>query len=106
MSIRVSVLAAFFAFALVGPLHAEESDWYPSAFGPDDRIGAANHLHPQRIGRARRHEAGSLLHDMIPARDLGFRCLWINRLGEERPGWLPAAQELPDLTRVPEIADP
>jgi 2-haloacid dehalogenase len=50
------------------------------------------------------HVAGSLLHDMVPARKLGFRHLWVNRLGEPRPDWLPAHQEIHDLTTLAEIA--
>ncbi len=51
------------------------------------------------------HVAGSLLHDMVPACKLGFRHLWVNRLGEKRPDWLPADREVPDLTTLPDIAN-
>lgn len=30
----------------------EAADWYPSRFGPDDRIGAANHLSPEIVKQA------------------------------------------------------
>jgi hypothetical protein len=34
-------------------IRAEESpDWYPSRFGADDRIGAANHLSAEIVKRA------------------------------------------------------
>jgi kynurenine formamidase len=45
-------LALLFAAA---PLAAEEpGDWYPSRFGADDRIGAANHLTPEIVKAAAR----------------------------------------------------
>lgn len=50
------------------------------------------------------HVAGSLLHDMVPARKLGFRHLWVNRLEEQRPEWLPADQEIRNLATLPDIA--
>jgi 2-haloacid dehalogenase len=50
------------------------------------------------------HVAGSLLHDMVPARRLGFRHLWVNRLNEARPDWLAPQQEVKDLTSLPDIA--
>jgi len=50
------------------------------------------------------HVAGSLLHDIVPARKLGFRHLWVNRLEEQRPPWLPAEQEVSNLTNLPDIA--
>jgi hypothetical protein len=37
---------------LAAPLSAEEADWYPSRFGADDRIGAANHLSPEIVKAA------------------------------------------------------
>jgi kynurenine formamidase len=43
-------LALVFAAAAIA---AEEgADWYPSRFGPDDRIGAANHLAPEIVKAA------------------------------------------------------
>ncbi|MFN3230997.1 MAG: cyclase family protein [Alphaproteobacteria bacterium] len=36
------------AMAMSGPARAGE-DWYPSKYGPDDEIGAANLLTPQRV---------------------------------------------------------
>ncbi|MGH0029038.1 MAG: cyclase family protein [Myxococcota bacterium] len=51
-----SALPALLAL-LVAPLAwsapaAGEDDWYPSRFGADDRIGAANHLSPEIVKRA------------------------------------------------------
>jgi 2-haloacid dehalogenase len=49
------------------------------------------------------HVAASLFHDVVPTRELGIPCVWINRLGEE-PDPEPA-RELSDLTRLPEALD-
>jgi 2-haloacid dehalogenase len=49
------------------------------------------------------HVAQSHFHDIVPARELGLRSVWINRYGERHaPG---ATRELPDLTRLPETLD-
>jgi 2-haloacid dehalogenase len=45
------------------------------------------------------HVAASLFHDIAPARELGLRTVWINRLGEE-PEPEPD-RELTDLTKLP-----
>ena len=44
----------FLASACIAtPLLADEAvDWYPSRFGADDRIGAANHLSPEIVKQA------------------------------------------------------
>jgi 2-haloacid dehalogenase len=49
------------------------------------------------------HVAASLFHDIAPARELGLRAVWINRL-DERPDPAPT-RELPDLARLPETLD-
>jgi 2-haloacid dehalogenase len=49
------------------------------------------------------HVAASLFHDIAPARELGLRSLWINRLGERADP--EPTRELPDLTRLPETLD-
>ncbi|MBA2460220.1 MAG: haloacid dehalogenase type II [Actinobacteria bacterium] len=49
------------------------------------------------------HVAASLHHDIAPARELGLKTVWINRLGEEaapRPD-----RELPDLSGLPDVLD-
>jgi 2-haloacid dehalogenase len=49
------------------------------------------------------HVAASLYHDIAPARELGLRSIWINRLGET--GEPAPTRELPDLVRLPEVLD-
>jgi 2-haloacid dehalogenase len=68
------------------------------------------HAHWERFfelttaGRDRHvHVAASLFHDIAPARELGLRTIWINRLGED-PDPEPDL-ELPDLQRLPDAAD-
>jgi 2-haloacid dehalogenase len=49
------------------------------------------------------HVAASLLHDIAPARELGLKTVWINRLGEEaepKPD-----RELNDLIGLPDTLD-
>src|SRR5215207_1601350 len=49
------------------------------------------------------HVAASLFHDVAPARELGLRIVWINRLGEE-PEPEPD-RELTDLSGLPDTLD-
>jgi len=49
------------------------------------------------------HVAASLFHDVAPARELGLKVVWINRLGEAA-GPEPD-RELPDLTGLPDALD-
>jgi 2-haloacid dehalogenase len=49
------------------------------------------------------HVAASLFHDVAPARELGLRSIWINRLGE-RPDPRPD-RELRDLGLLPDALD-
>jgi 2-haloacid dehalogenase len=49
------------------------------------------------------HVAASLFHDIGPAKELGLRSIWINRLGET-PGPVPT-RELSDLTALPDTLD-
>jgi len=49
------------------------------------------------------HVAASLFHDIAPAKELGLRAVWINRLHEISD--LPRAAELPDLSGLPEELD-
>jgi len=52
------------------------------------------------------HVAASLFHDIAPARELGLRSVWINRLGEHRPGGTAKPdRELPDLRRLADTLD-
>jgi 2-haloacid dehalogenase len=49
------------------------------------------------------HVAASLFHDVEPARRLGLRCAWINRLSEASD--VPRAVELPDLAVLPDALE-
>jgi 2-haloacid dehalogenase len=49
------------------------------------------------------HVAASLVHDIAPARELGLRSVWINRL-REQAGPEPD-RELPDLSELPDTLD-
>jgi 2-haloacid dehalogenase len=49
------------------------------------------------------HVAASLFHDVVPSRELGIPCVWINRLGEATRG--DPAAELPDLSRLSETLE-
>lgn len=46
------------------------------------------------------HVAGSLTHDIRPARELGFATAWINRRNEPVPDDIDPASVFPDLTRL------
>lgn len=50
------------------------------------------------------HVAASLFHDAAPARELGLKMVWINRLGESAAGEQPD-RELPDLSALPDALD-
>ncbi len=49
------------------------------------------------------HVAASRFHDVAPARELGLRTVWINRLGE--PPEPPPDRELTDLAALPDVLD-
>jgi len=49
------------------------------------------------------HVAASLFHDIAPARELGLRSVWINRLGEQAEP--EPDRELPDLSELPDALD-
>jgi len=49
------------------------------------------------------HVAASLFHDVAPARELGLKVVWINRLGEAAEP-VPD-RELPDLSGLPDALD-
>jgi 2-haloacid dehalogenase len=49
------------------------------------------------------HVGASLFHDVAPARELGLKIVWINRLGEDA-GPEPD-RELPDLSGLPDALD-
>ena len=60
-----------------------------------DRTGASRDRHV--------HVAASALGDLWPASELGLRCVWINRHGEQTH--LPRDAELPDLTELAEVLE-
>lgn len=49
------------------------------------------------------HVAASLFHDIAPARELGLRSVWINRLGESAE--CVPDRELRDLSGLPDVLD-
>jgi 2-haloacid dehalogenase len=49
------------------------------------------------------HVAASLFHDVAPARELGLKIVWINRLGEVADP--EPDRELPDLSGLPDTLD-
>jgi 2-haloacid dehalogenase len=49
------------------------------------------------------HVGASLFHDVAPARELGLKIIWINRLGEEADP--EPDRELPDLSGLPDALD-
>lgn len=49
------------------------------------------------------HVAASLFHDIAPARELGLRSVWINRLGEKADP--EPDRELSDLSELPDVLD-
>ena len=49
------------------------------------------------------HVAQSYFHDIVPARELGIRSVWINRLGERAE--IPPTRELPDLAGLATVLD-
>jgi 2-haloacid dehalogenase len=64
------------------------------------------HLALQRIGRPKEdilHVAQSLYHDIVPARALGLKCVWVNRRANQSgPGATKPAAAIPDL-EVPSL---
>jgi kynurenine formamidase len=52
-AVRMLALLGLALFLGAAPLDAEErADWYPSRFGAEDRVGAANHLAPEIVKAA------------------------------------------------------
>jgi len=49
------------------------------------------------------HVAASLFHDIAPARELGLRCVWVNRLGERADP--EPTREIEDMTRLADTLD-
>ena len=78
---------------------AEEVGSYKPAHGHWERFFEATTADRD----AHVHVAASLFHDIAPARELGLRTVWINRLGEQ-PGPEPD-RELTDLANLPETLE-
>jgi 2-haloacid dehalogenase len=54
------------------------------------------------------HVAASRFHDIAPARELGLKCVWIDRGGEDaqaHDSTAEADRTLPDLTGLPDTLD-
>ena len=77
---------------------AEDIQSYKPAHG---HWGAFDELTADREHHV--HVAASLFHDIAPAKELGLKTVWINRLGE-RADPAPDA-ELPDLSALPDALD-
>jgi 2-haloacid dehalogenase len=82
-----------------GAVVASEIDSYKPAHGHWEafyqRFGAERSRHV--------HVAASLFHDIAPARELGLRSVWINRLGEQAEP--EPDRELRDLRELPDTLD-
>jgi 2-haloacid dehalogenase len=78
---------------------ASEIGSYKPAHGHWDRffeLTTADREHHVHVG-------ASLFHDVAPARELGLKIIWINRLGEEADP--EPDRELPDLSGLPDALD-
>ena len=78
---------------------AEDVGSYKPAHGHWDRffeLTTADREHHVHVG-------ASLFHDVAPARELGLKIVWINRLGEEADP--EPDRELPDLSGLPDALD-
>jgi 2-haloacid dehalogenase len=51
------------------------------------------------------HVAQSTFHDVVPAHELGLRCVWINRSGRAAAGEAAPTRELPDLGGLADVLD-
>ena len=78
---------------------AEDVESYKPAHGHWERFFEATTADRERHV----HVAASLFHDIAPARELGLRTVWINRLGERADP--EPDRELPDLAKLPDVLD-
>ena len=78
---------------------AEDAGSYKPAHGHWEHFFAATTADRERHV----HVAASLFHDIAPARELGLRSVWINRL-DEQPDPEPD-RELSDLSNLPDTLD-
>jgi 2-haloacid dehalogenase len=78
---------------------AEDVQSYKPAHGHWQRFGELT----AADGGRHVHVAASLFHDVAPARELGVRVVWINRLGERADP--EPDRELRDLSGLPDVLD-
>jgi 2-haloacid dehalogenase len=78
---------------------AAEAGSYKPAHGHWERFFEQTNADRERTV----HVAASLFHDIAPAKELGLRAVWINRLRETSD--LPRVAELGDLSKLPETLD-
>jgi 2-haloacid dehalogenase len=95
--LAASVAALGVTFDLL--ITAAEAGSYKPAPGHWERFRADVGTDPA----AHVHVAASLFHDIEPCARLGIECVWINRRNETSD--LPRAEELPDLTALPEALE-
>jgi 2-haloacid dehalogenase len=82
-----------------GTVVAEEIESYKPAHRHWERFFELTGADPKRHV----HVAQSHFHDIVPSRELGLTCVWINRLGEHAE---PAPdREQPDLSSLPDTLD-
>jgi 2-haloacid dehalogenase len=84
---------------LDGAVTAADAGSYKPAHGHWERFF-------ERFGAERErhvHVGASPFHDLEPAAELGLTAVWINRLREQSD--LPRADELHDLSRLPDVLD-
>jgi 2-haloacid dehalogenase len=80
---------------------AQEIGSYKPAYRHWDELFARTHA--PREGHV--HVGASLFHDIVPANELGLRCVWINRNDETAPPDAQPTRELRDLLDLPETLD-
>lgn len=78
---------------------AAEAGSYKPALGHWERFFEQTNADRERTV----HVAASLFHDIAPAKELGLRAIWINRMHERSE--LPRAAELPNLAGLPDRLD-
>ncbi len=78
---------------------AEDVRSYKPAHGHWERFFEATTAHKDQHV----HVAASLFHDIAPARELGLKSVWINRLGEQADP--EPDRELTDLSELPDTLD-
>jgi 2-haloacid dehalogenase len=95
--IDASIQAIGVAFS--GAIVASEIGSYKPAHGHWKAFYQHTGANPERHV----HVAQSHFHDIVPARELGIRSVWVNRLGESAE--LAPARELPNLSGLADVLD-